>query len=71
MRPAKPKIFASQNTFADRLLKERIGNLRMMAAGRLRSKHWDIWKDKDGYKNAIRRRMFCFYHNKLSSSTEI
>lgn len=47
MRPAKPKIFTSQNTFADRLLKERIGKLSMMAAGRLRRKHWDTWKDKD------------------------
>lgn len=47
MRPAKPKIFTSQNTFADGLLKERIGKLRMMATGRLRRKHWDMWKDKD------------------------
>lgn len=47
MRPVKPKIFTSQNTFADRLLKERIGKLSMMAAGRLGRKHWDTWKDKD------------------------
>lgn len=47
MRPEKPKTFTSQKMFAGHILKERIGKLRMMAAGSLKRKHWGGWKDKD------------------------